>query len=66
MNEHVQAAKKQDKSPEGEVPAPEFDAMTWGAEEALKAMVEIRLSRCVLLGGERLQTRILAESVPLH
>ena len=40
MNEHVQAAKKQDKSPEGEVPAPEFDAMTWGAEETLKAMVE--------------------------
>ena len=43
MNEHVQAAKKQDKSPEGEVPAPEFDAMTWGAEEALKAMVEYQV-----------------------
>ena len=39
MNKHVSGAERGVASPAQEAPAPEFDAMTWGAEEALKAMV---------------------------
>jgi hypothetical protein len=39
MNKHVSGAGREVVSAPQEPPAPEFDAMTWGAEEALKAMV---------------------------
>ena len=39
MNKHVSGAERGVASPAQETQAPEFDAMTWGAEEALKAMV---------------------------
>jgi hypothetical protein len=39
MNKHVSGAGREVASSAQEPPAPEFDAMTWGAEEALKAMV---------------------------
>jgi hypothetical protein len=39
MNKHVAGAEREVASSAQETPAPEFDAMTWGAEEALKAMV---------------------------
>ena len=39
MNEHLSGAEREVASSTQETPAPEFDAMTWGAEEALKAMV---------------------------
>ena len=38
MNEYVSAAEQQISST-GETPAPEFDALTWSAEHAFKAMV---------------------------
>ena len=38
MNKHVSGAERE-VAPSAQTPAPEFDAMTWGAEEALKAMV---------------------------
>ena len=43
MNKHVSSAEQQVKSSAGEATAPEFDAMTWGAEEALKAVVEYQV-----------------------
>ena len=43
MNEHIFGAEQQVKSSADETPAPEFDAMTWGAERALKAMVEYQV-----------------------
>ena len=47
MNEHVQGARKQankqEKSPEAETSSTEFDAITWGAEEALRALVEYQI-----------------------
>ena len=42
MNEHVSGADQQISST-GETPAPEFDALTWIAEHALKAMVEYQV-----------------------
>lgn len=39
MNKHVSGAEREVASSAQEAPAPEFDAMTWGAEAALKAMV---------------------------
>ena len=39
MNKHVSGAERGVVSPAQETQALEFDAMTWGAEEALKAMV---------------------------
>ena len=39
MNKHVSGAGREVASSAQVAPAPEFDAMTWGAEEALKAMV---------------------------
>ena len=39
MNKHVSGAEREVASSAQETPAPDFDAMTWGAEEALKAMV---------------------------
>ena len=42
MNEHVSGAEQQISST-GETPAPEFDALTWSAEHALKAMVEYQV-----------------------
>ena len=39
MNKHVSGAERGVASPAQETQVPEFDAMTWGAEEALKAMV---------------------------
>jgi hypothetical protein len=39
MNKHVSGAEREVASLTQETPAPEFDAMTWGAEEALKAIV---------------------------
>jgi hypothetical protein len=42
MNEHVSRADQQILST-GETPAPEFDALTWSAEHALKAMVEYQV-----------------------
>ena len=41
MNEYVSAAEQQISST-GETPTPEFDALTWSAEHAFKAMVGIR------------------------
>lgn len=43
MNEHIFGAEQQVKSSADETPAPEFDAMTWGAERALKAIVEYQV-----------------------
>jgi hypothetical protein len=43
MNEHVSRAKQQISSTSGETPAPEFDALMWSAEHALKAMVEYQV-----------------------
>jgi hypothetical protein len=42
MNEHVSGAEQQISST-GEIPAPEFDTLTWSAEHALKAMVEYQV-----------------------
>lgn len=39
MNKHVSGAGREILPSAQESQAPEFDAMTWGAEEALKAMV---------------------------
>ena len=39
MNKHVSGAERGVASPAQETQAPEFDALTWGAEEVLKAMV---------------------------
>jgi hypothetical protein len=39
MNKHVSGTGGEVTSSAQEAPAPEFDAMTWGAEEALKALV---------------------------
>ena len=39
MNKHVSGAEREVASSAQETQTPEFDAMTWGAEEALKAMV---------------------------
>ena len=39
MNKHVSGAERDVASPAQETQAPEFDAMTWGAKEVLKAMV---------------------------
>src|SRR4026208_174517 len=39
MNKHVSGTGREVASSAQEAPAPEFDAMTWGAEEVLKAMV---------------------------
>ena len=39
MNKHVSGAERGVVSPSQETQALEFDAMTWGAEEALQAMV---------------------------
>jgi hypothetical protein len=39
MNQHVSGTGQQVKSTAAETSTQEFDALTWGAEEALKAMV---------------------------
>jgi hypothetical protein len=39
MNKHVSRAEREAASSAQETQASEFDALTWGAEEALKAMV---------------------------
>ena len=39
MNKHVSGAEREVASSAQEAQAPEFDAATWGAEEAVKAMV---------------------------
>jgi hypothetical protein len=38
MNKHVSSAGREVASSVQEAPAPEFDALTWGAEEAVKAI----------------------------
>jgi len=38
MNEHLSGAERRSEPSPGETP--EFDAMTWGAEQPLKAMIE--------------------------
>ena len=43
MNEHVSGVEQQVKSSVDEAPAPEFDALAWGAERALKVMVEYQV-----------------------
>ena len=41
MNQHVSGAERQSEPSTSE--APEFDAMTWGSEQALKAMFEYQV-----------------------
>lgn len=43
MDERVSGPEQKAKSPVGEASIPEFDAMTWGAEHALKAMIEYQV-----------------------
>jgi hypothetical protein len=43
MNQHVSGAERRSETSTGETQAPEFDAMTWGAEQALKAMIEYQV-----------------------
>jgi hypothetical protein len=43
MNQHVSEAARRSEPTTGETQAPEFDAMTWGAEQALKAMIEYQV-----------------------
>ena len=43
MNQHVFGAERRSEPSPGETQAPEFDAMTWGAEQALKAMIEYQV-----------------------
>ena len=43
MNQHVSGAARRSEPSTGETQAPEFDAMTWGAEQALKAMIEYQV-----------------------
>ena len=40
MNQHLSGAERRSDST-GETQAPELDAMTWGAEQALKAMARL-------------------------
>jgi hypothetical protein len=41
MNEHLSGAERRSEPSPGETP--EFDAMTWGAEQALKSMMEYQV-----------------------
>ena len=43
MNQHLSGAERRSEPSTGETQAPEFDAMTWGAEQALKAMIEYQV-----------------------
>jgi hypothetical protein len=43
MNKHVSSAKRQAQTSGRETSTPELDALTWGAEEALRAMVECQV-----------------------
>ena len=43
MNQHLSGAERRSEPSPGETQAPEFDAMTWGAEQALKAMIEYQV-----------------------
>jgi hypothetical protein len=43
MNQHVSGAGQQVESTAPEAATQEFDALSWGAEEALKAMVEYQV-----------------------
>jgi hypothetical protein len=43
MNKHVSSAEHRVKSHAAQTTAPEFDAVTFGAEEVLKAMVEYQV-----------------------
>jgi hypothetical protein len=43
MNQHVSGTGQQVKATAAEASTQEFDALTWGAEEALKAMVEYQV-----------------------
>jgi len=43
MNQHVSGAARRSEPSTGETQAPELDAMTWGAEQALKAMIKYQV-----------------------
>jgi len=43
MNQHLSGAERRSEPSTGETQAPELDAMTWGAEQALKAMIEYQV-----------------------
>jgi len=50
MNKRVSSAKPRVKSHAAQTTAPEFDAVTFGAEEALKAMVEYQVESLRFVG----------------
>jgi hypothetical protein len=43
VNQHVPGAERRSEPSTGETQALEFDAMTWGAEQTLKAMIEYQV-----------------------
>ena len=43
MNKHVSSAEAEIAAPGGEKPASDFDAMIWGAEKALKSLIEYQI-----------------------
>ena len=50
MNKHVSSAEHRVKSHAAQTTAPEFDAVTFGVEEALKAMVEYQVESLRFVG----------------
>jgi hypothetical protein len=43
MNKHVASAEAEIAAPGGEKPASDFDAVIWGAEKALKSLIEYQI-----------------------